>query len=791
MTTIHFKIGLRALLKNKMYSAVNILGLAFGLATFITILLFINREYSFDTWNPRNDRLVRINIGSRDSGTTRSEMRAVGPSDLGPIFKEQFNEVEAYARFFIWEMDKKLFKKADQTKIYSERVLNTDSAFFELFPYEFIYGSHSEALLKPNSIVLEENFSKKLFGDKNPVGQVLQYNAKVDLVITGVVRMPLTPQHFEFEAIKRLENTHADWENQSYYCYALLKPNTNIEALETKLSAYINQYKYKLPENERSKTFSIYLEAIPDIHLHGDEHSQIGVTNDERTLYMLFIFALLVLLIACINFTNLAIAQSSGRAKEVGIKKVLGSSRLDLTWHYIGETFIQVMTALLLALILVEFFIPFINSSLNTNLSLFNSGMPLRLLTQLIGIVLGVSLISGLYPAFVLSRYQPSRVLKGNYTSSLSGKLLRKVLMVFQFTTTCIFLIYLYVIHQQFSYLKKLPSGFVAEQVIRINSTSPNLLNSYSTLKKILLNIPEVKSVSRTNFEPGNSSTVHSRNVSCDSTGEYVYEYDGFYADLDYFETLQMKLIQGRFFDVNYNDSNSVIINEAAVKQQGFKNPIGQKYANGTTVIGVVGNHHQRSLQSKIGAMAFFLPPNNEDVNNIVIRLNTNDFQSTFQKIEKVWNQIEPNFPMDYVFLDKFFGRRLERQLRTETVFFAFSIITLLISVIGLFALSAFVIHQRSKEISVRKILGATDTTILKLLINDFLKLILLSGLIAVPCAYVLAKGYLSDFAYRINIPLEGFVMVILGLLVICMLTILFQSYRASRIKPITVLKYE
>lgn len=791
MTGIHFKIAIRALRKNKMYGIVNILGLAFGLATFITILLFINREYSYDTWNPNTDRLVRVNLGTRDSGATEGEMRAVGPSDLALILKEQFPEVEQYARFFIWEMDKKLFKKTDNTKLYTEKVFATDSMFFELFPYEFIYGSRQGALLKPNSIVLEEHFAHKLFGAVNPVGQVLNYNAHTNLEITGVVRMPKIPQHFDFDAIKRLESPHAGWDNQGYYCYILLKPGTDVRALEKKMSAYIDRYKYKLPEQERSKIYSIYLEAIPDIHLHGDPHSQLGAVNEESMLYMLFVFALLVLLIACVNFTNLSIAQSSGRAKEVGVKKVLGISRLQLTRHYIGETFIQVIISLLLALILVEFFIPFINSNLDTNLSLLHSGMAWQILLQIVAISVLVSLLAGLYPSVILSRFQPSQVLKGNYTSSVSGRLLRKVLMVFQFTTTCIFLIYLFVIHKQFNHMKNLPLGFSPQQVIRINSSSENLLNGFATLKKLLLEIPEVQSVSRTNFEPGNGSTIHSRNVTRDSTGEWVFEYDGFYADVDYFETLKMKLVEGRFFDGKHNDSNAVIINETAVRQHNLKHPIGERFANGTTIIGVVNDHYQRSVKSKIGPMAFFFPPNNLDVNNIVIRLNTQDFQATLKKMEDAWNRVEPNFPMDFVFLDQFFGRRLERQLKAERIFFVFNMITLLISIVGLFALSAFIIHQRSKEISLRKILGATDTMILRLLINDFLKLILISGIIAIPCAYLLSQRYLSDFASRIGMPPEAFIIVITGLLLICVVTILFQAYRASRIKPITVLKYE
>ncbi len=791
MIGIHLKIALRALKKNRVYTFVNILGLSFGLATFITILLFINREYSYDTWNPNKERLVRINLGSKDSGEVTGEMRAVGPSDLGPVLKELFTEIEHYSRFFVWEMDKKLFRKKNRTTFYSESVLNTDSVFFKLFPYTFVYGTADECLNRPNSIVLEEEYAKRLFGNINPVGEILNYNATTDLIVTGVVKLPEVPQHFNFEAVKRLENPHSDWDNQGYYCYALLKQGTDVKALEKKMTTFVDGYKYQLSKDIHNKKFSIYLEDVTDIYLHGDTQSQIGQTNEESNLYMFFAFALLVLLIACINFTNLSIAQSSERAKEVGIKKVLGVSKMQLTLHYIRETFLQVLISLLVSLILVEFFIPFINSGLATKLSLFHSGMTGKIILQILGVITAVSLLAGLYPSFVLSRFQPAKVLKGNYNSSISGKLLRKVLIVFQFSTASIFLIYLFVIHKQFDYMKNMPLGFSPQQVIRINTNSENLLNSFKTLKQQLLEIPEVKSVSRTNFEPGNGSTVHSRNVDRDSLGEYTYEYDGFYADYDYFETLDMKLVSGRFFDGKHNDSASVIINETAVKLQQFKNPIGHKYANGTTIVGVVNDHHQRSLKSKIGAMAFFFPPNNTDVTNIVIRLNTKDFPSTIKKLETVWNKVEPNFPMDYVFLDKFFGRRLERQLRIEKVFFAFSIVTLLISTIGLFALSAFVIHQRRREIAVRKVLGATDQMILKLLINDFLKLIILASIVAIPCAYILGNRFLSDFAYRINMPVEGFVIVVLGIILICITTILIQAYKASLSKPINSLKYE
>lgn len=791
MTGIHFKIAIRALKKNRLYSLVNILGLSFGLATFITVLLFINREYSYDTWNPNKDRLIRINIGTRDSGEVAGGMRAVGPSDLGAILKEQFSEIEDYSRFFVWEMDKKLFRKKDRSAFYSEAVMNTDSVFFKLFPFEFIYGSADEALKQPNSIVLEETFAKRLFGAINPVGQTLNYNASTDLIITGVVRLPDIPQHFNFDAIKRLEATHNDWDNHGYYCYALLKDGTDARALEKKMSAYINRYKYKLNKEFHNKTYSIYLENVTDIYLHGDLDSQIGPVNEESTLYMFFAFALLVLVIACINFTNLSIAQSAGRAKEVGIKKVLGVNKWRLTLHYIRETFIQVVLSLLLALILAEFLIPYINTALNTKLSLFSSGLTFQLISQIVLVVLAVGLLAGAYPAFILSRYQPARVLKGDYNSSISGKLLRQTLIVFQFSTAGIFLIYLFVIHKQFNYLKAMPLGFSPEQVIRINTNSERLLNNFSTLKQELLKLPEVKNVSRTNFEPGNGSAIHSKTVDRDSLGEYFYEYDGFYADLDYFETIGMKLVAGRFFDKSRNDSNSVIINETAVKLHQIKNPIGHRFSHGSVIVGVVNDHHQRNQKSKIEAMAFFYPNNALDVNNIVIRLNTTDYSSAIKKLEVVWNKLEPNFPLDYVFLDKFFGRRLERGRRVEKVIFAFSAITLLIASIGLFALSAFVIHQRRREIAVRKVLGASDQLILRLLINDFLKLIVISTVIAIPCAYIMANKYLSDFAYRIGMPLEGFVIVVAGLLIICIVTILFQARKAALSKPISSLKYE
>jgi putative ABC transport system permease protein len=791
MSGIHFKIAIRALKKNKLYTMVNLVGLALGLATFITILLFINREYSYDTWNPNKDRFVRINIGTIDSNTLSSEMRAVGPSDLGPILKEHFKEVENYSRFFVWEMNKKLFRKKDRSSFYSELVMNTDSTFFQLFPFEFIYGSSDGALKAPNSIVLEEKFCKRLFGEKNPVGQLLNYNASNDLVITGVVRLPEIPQHFDFEAIKRLESTTVDWDNHGYYCYALLKEGTDKKALEQKMSAYINTYKYKLDKEFHYNTYSIHLENVTDIYLHGDKNSQIGPMNEEGNLYLFFAFALLVLLIACINFTNLSVAQSAGRAKEVGVKKVLGISKFLLSVHYIRETFLQVLISLLLSLILVEFFIPFINNALATKLSLFHSGLTVQLILQVVGIVIMVGLLAGVYPAFILSRYQPAKVLKGDYASSVSGKWLRKILVIFQFSTAGIFLIYLFIIHKQFNYMQSMPLGFSPEQVIRINTESERAQNNFGTFKQELLKLPEVKFVSRTNFEPGNGSAIHSRNNDKDSLGEYSYEYNGFYADKDYFEALNMKLIQGRFFDGKQNDSGSVIINEAAVKSHQMKQPIGHRFAQGTKVIGVVNDHHQRNLKAKIEPMAFFFPPNSMDVNNFVIRLSTKDYPSAIKKIEKIWNKIEPDFPMDYVFLDKFFGRRLERQMRVEKVFFVFSIVTLLISTIGLFALSAFVIHQRRREIALRKVLGATDKMILTLLVNDFLRLIVISAVIAAPLAYIIGNGFLSDFAYRVNMPFEGFVLVIIGLFSICFITILFQARKASLTKPISSLKYE
>jgi len=789
MFRLNFKIAIRNLFKNKLYGFINIIGLSIGLACFVMILLYTNHELSYDTWNPNYRQVYRVSFGRMTDPARGMQYRGIGPAQLSAFLSSKLPEVKAYTRFSVDEMYQRLVKVDANTGYYANNIQATDSSFFRVFPFTFIYGDPAGALDDPNAIVLNEEFSQKLFGQANPVGKVIKVNDKATLTVTGVVREPAIPSHFQFDGITRLPAETPEWNDEdSFYHLLLIDANANIPALEQKMSDAVQHSEYAKEEADNGAKYSIRLERVDSIYLHGDPTAQMGPMNTVQNVSTMFILGLLILVIACMNFTNLSIAKSTQRAKEVGLRKVLGSGRRALIRQFIGETCLQTTIALILGLILCELFLPLLNNTLQLHLSLFNNGQVGSLVLQLLSVIIAVSLASGIYPAFFLSNYQPVRVLKGNVSRGIKGRWLRKSLIVCQFCIAVVFIVSLLIISKQVHYLRTKDLGFQPAQVLKVNLISPRIYDAFPSLKQRLLKVPGVLSVSRVSFDPGCGSMIHSRTVN---DGE-KFEVDAVITDADYFETMGITLVEGRGFrEGSLADTGSVVINESAARAHGLKEPLGKPFMYGTRIIGVVRDYHQKDVVSPIEATGFFMAAPSQHAENMVIRIQEANRTGIVKAIEAVWNDFEPVFPVQFVDVEQQFQRRLGRTVRMEQVFTAFTVVTIFVAMIGLFALAAFMAGQRTKEIAVRKILGASYSQLIRMLVKEFVILVLVANLFAWPLAFMYAGNWLQNFSYRIDMPVGPYLLAGLLSVVLAVVTVGYQAYRASSANPVDSLKYE
>jgi len=797
----YLKVAFRSLNKNRVYAIINILGLALGLTVTILVFMFIKDETSYEKhWNGY-ERIYRMGIKADMMG---QKMDApVSPSPMAESFRTEFTDVETATRIQVGRQE--VLMRHEQTKVYIQDYARVDSVFFKVFDYEFVHGDPNIALKEDNAVVITEETSLKIFGIENAMGKVINWDNREDLIVRGVVKEPKGHAHFKFDMFKSDNGIQNIWLSNNWNTYVKLKDGANFDNFKEKMQAdFTNKI---APDVERflkttieefmaqGNTFEYQIMPIKDIHLHSQKDFEIRQNGNIMYIYVFIGIALLVILIAGINFMNLSTARSGKRAKEVGVRKVSGASRKMLIMQFLTESVIQSFIALFLAFILVELFLPGFNNIMESNLNLFNEHLNQTILFSIL-VTLIYGFFAGSYPAFFLSAFQPVAVLKGDFTKTKGGGLLRKALVIIQFTAATILIIGMIIIFQQISYLHNKDVGFNGEQVIVVPIQTDQMNANFRNYKDVFLKNSKVKSMTRSSFVPGDipSQTMFTLEGSDEQLPLWNLD-----VDYDFFKTLDIELLEGRLFDreKETDSAHYFILNETAVKNLNIENAIGKRMGtfinnNGDiefgNVVGIIKDFHVEGFNQPVRPMILSI---SNDTWFVSFKIAPEDANATIAFIEKKWNKLEPTHPFRYEFLDEKFGALLRQQENFGTMFLFLTILAILISAMGLYGLSSYTAEQRTKEIGVRKVLGASVSQIMKMLTKDFIKLVLIANIFAWPITYLLAKDWLANFSYQIDMPILPFVFATILALIIALITVSTQAYLAASSDPVNALKYE
>ncbi len=818
----YFKIAFRNLSGNKIFSFINIFGLAAGLATCTLIVLYIFSELGYDRKFNDAGRIYRIVSAGQTKTETKDAEKTKGGSKekdwaatSAPIawgLKADLPEVEQVARLLKFPtLDKMLLKyeHADVSKeFYETNGYYVDSTFFQIFTYDFKYGNAQTALNEPNSMVISEEVSQKMFGNEDPVSKSVNIGmpyGNFNYTVKGVFKDKNIKSHIPAHFYLSMRNgdigtwveVQSSWAtNNIFHTYVKLKEGASANSFEKKLAPFIDR---RAGSDLRAMGISrqLFIQPLEDIYLHSDLDDEIAANGNLNFLYMLGCIALFVLLIACINFMNLSTARSGKRAKEVGIRKVLGAEKKSLVFQFLGESILTSVIALLLAIFLARMLLPVFNSLTQKNLHLLSEP---GLWVWISRLTFCTGIFSGLYPAFYLSAFRPITVLKGKLLNNFSATTIRKGLVVFQFAISICLVLGAIIIGQQLNYLNSQELGFNKNQQIILPLRGKAEIKNYAALKNELLKNPDIRSVTSGSTYPGIANAedmpfyAEGKNIN-DAVDVHLATVEN-----DYFKTLGLTITEGRPFSKEFtSDSNSIILNEAAIKSLGYdsRTAVGKKLyfdfqgSHSTMqIIGVVKNFNFESLYNSIKPFGFTISMGNR-YSYLIASFKTGHYSRLVKDAEQSWEKINPGIPFVYSFLDKDFQQNYDKDQRTSGIVRYFTFIAILIACMGLFGLSAFSAEQRTREIGIRKVLGATVGNITALLSMDFIRMVLIAILIASPLVWYGMNKWLQSFAYRVPInwwvfPAAGAVAVMIALI-----TISFQAIKAAVANPVNSLRSE
>jgi putative ABC transport system permease protein len=794
-------LAFRNLAKHKSFTLLNIAGLAAGLTCFIFIVSWIQDELSYDTFNSKDDRIVRV--VSKSTTPSETFYQAVTGAPLANALKSDFPEVENTVRF----EQKGAIVKFDDNQSDEDGILLTDPSFFNVFDYHLLQGNAKTALNDPYNIILTQSMAKKYFGNDNPLGKALLiylYDSTgrgALYKVTGV--MPDAPKnaHFTFNFLASFKTFEtyapeaaAEWDKNDFYTYLLLRNKSDIQKIKAKLPAFAERHteKYMREANTRLD-FSV--QPLTSIHLNSHLRYEIAPTGSMENIYIFATIGIFILLIACINYMNLATARASERAKETGVKKVLGAQKIQLIFQHLGEAVTVTFTSFIAALLFVTILQPVFKELSGKELLLFHSS---GLLLLLFAITLVLGILSGIYPAILITAYKPAEVLKGKLTSS-GGAGLRKSLVVLQFTISIILIAGILVVNSQLSYIQHKDLGYKKDALLTLKTNgNTDVIENYEAFKNAVLSKPFIKGITTSNaILAGGLGNRGITTVSGngDRITSILYNLR---ADENYINVYGMKMVAGRnFYSTITADATSYIINEAAVKSFGWKNaedainkPFSATGKEGR-VVGVVKDFHFNSLHQHVEPLVIMPRLPGERFSQISVRIAMNDPQKALDWIADSWKKNFPGALLEYSFMDKKLNDQYVAENRFSKFFLYFSMLSLIIACLGLFGLTTFTVRQRVKEIGIRKVLGASVSGITAMLSTDFLKLIFISAIIAVPIAWYIMNKWLQDFAYRITISWWVFVVAGLAALLIALITISFQSIKAAIANPVKSLRTE
>lgn len=803
-------IAFRQLQRNKGYSFINIFGLAIGMACCLLILLYVQDEFSYDKYHANSENIYRLAVEGYASNTSQKINTARSGSPWGPILVDEIPGVlnavrikTPLSRWLITYEDKKFYEKG---------YYFADASIFDVFDFELIQGNPKTALTAPNTVVITEEMARKYFGNEDPIGKIISADLVYDFTITGIVKSPPKNSHFKYDFLASFATLESPANDEGVFIYGANLSDINIFAMNIDVYTYLQLDKnYPLAEFDVAMSgfldkhlgqviqnlgieLNPYLQPLEDIHLRSNLEAEIRANSDISYVYIFSAISLFILLIACINFMNLATARSANRAKEVGLRKVVGSDRKQIIQQFLGECIFLSILSLVLAIALLYLLLPVFNSLAMKELQI---NFSLSFLMGLVGIVFLVGFIAGSYPAFFLSAFRPVTVLKGSLKAGASNSRLRQILVVFQFTLSILFIIGTGIVYNQLDYIQNRRLGFDKEQVIVLPLVDPPARFNYMAYKTKLLQNPDVSYVSAANSVPGGLigiGLIHPEGIPA---GENI-SIEQVFIEHDFIKTLGIEIVQGRDFSLSFptDTMEAFIINEKAVNQLGWTDsPIGKRIQMGNfkdgRVIGVVKNFHVRSLHQRIEPLLLHLAPNPDPFVNLLIRMNPENIPSTLDFVEEKWHQVYPNHPFEYSFLDEDFDNLYRSEMQRGKVFIAFSSLAIFIACLGLLGLAAFTAEQRTKEIGIRRVLGASIGGIVSLLSLEFVKLILISNIIAWPVAFLIMRKWLNSFAYQTSIGIETFILSGLIAFVIALLTVSYQSFKSALAKPVDALKYE
>ena len=805
----YFKTAIRNLWRYKGFALINIASLTIGIIGCLVIALFVWDEKQYDKFVPGGENIYRVYEQRKDNNAI--SYAAVTPPTFASFLKQQYPEVDTSTRILM-SGDKFLMEEGEK-KNYEDKGWFVEGSFFQIFPLKFTYGDAATALTDPSTIVLTKDLAERYFGNANPVGKTIKID-KENFAVKGVLADLPKHFHLNFQYLMSLQSAGLpkermqNWTWHQFYTYIKLKPGTNAQELQDKFQTYIKKIIFPTLTQEGS-TFLPFFQPLQNIHLQSaDFVYDNAVRGNESYVKALSIIALFVLIIACFNFINLATARSFRRAKEIGVRKVIGADRKQLIFQFIGETILLSVFAMILATVATFFIVPALNAFTDKSIQFNPFTNPLLALVILAaGIVIGI--LAGIYPALVLSGFQPIKVLKSMKLVRNSGaSWLRQALVVIQFSLSVLLIVSTLIVFRQTKYLNKKDLGFNKEQVVYFQLRDSLVTNpkTLETFKSELKSSPNVIDVTSGYGLPGDLFAGDGIKLPT-KEGEKDYAANVFIGDQDYVKTLGLHIIAGRDFsrEMATDASEAFIINETAVKEWGFGSPekaIGHPVywdewaptdslhpVKKGKVIGVVQDFHYKSLHEKVTASVIQVYP--QVTYTVAAKLKTAGMTNTLAFIKDKWSQFVPAYPLDYKFMDETYGKMYNSEEKLSDLLWIFTLMAIFIGCMGLFGLAAFSAEQRTKEIGIRKVLGANVLNIISLLSKNFLVLVLIAAVIAFPIAWWAMNNWLDDFPYRVSISWWIFGIAIIAVLLIAFITVSFQSIKAATSNPVKSLRTE
>jgi len=792
----YLKIAIRNIKKNKGYSFINISGLAIGMACCVLIFLWVHDELSYDQYHKNRDQIFRLTY-AEEIGSAYDHY-AMAPYAAAAGFTSELPEISSYTRLvrrsgLISFEDKKF----DETGI-----MYADSTFFEIFTHEFIVGDPASALDAPNSIVLTEASAQKIFGNQNPVGKTVHLSSDGELQVTGVIKNVPKNSHFSFNyivSIRALQKRRPEilnaWLNISGWGYVLLQPGTNPVELEKKFLNIVEKHTEKIAKQYGIKPY-FKLQPLTDIHLKSHLQAEIEGNGDINYVYIFSIIAVFILCIACINFMNLSTARSENRRKEVGVRKVLGAYRQGLVQQFLSETAIVSLLALIVAIVIVLCTLPAFNSLTGKEISIeyLNN---IVFWSVIIGLLFFTSILAGSYPAFFLSAFQPITVLRGKLNKVSHRSTFRNLLVVFQFSISALLIASTIIVLSQLNFMKNQKLGFKKEQILTVQVRGKTIPQKYEAFKNELLQHSDIYSAAYSNGIPGKTGTILTvKQEGKDQKESHTMSI--IFADFAYLKTFGIELTAGRNFSEKFATDTTggvFLINETAARKLGWgKTTIGKKIGFSTTnlrpIVGIIKDFHYKSLKKMIDPLVINLSTEVEPY--LSLKINAENISETIAVVKNKWQTFEKERSFKYFFVDEYFNSLYRVEVQASQLITIFAFIAIFVACLGLFGLASFTTEQRTKEIGIRKVLGALVTKIVLLFSTEFYKWVLLANIFALPVSYFLMKNYwLTNFPYRTNISFWTLISTGVFVLIIAILTVSYQAIKAARANPVQALRHE